>query len=86
MVVVSGSVNALIELGSVSALWSTGSRQVLLVKISLVALIAGASFLHALRLRRPCGPSDPEHAAVSDIEPALARLPICRGPQAGDLS
>jgi hypothetical protein len=51
VVVLSGSVNALIELGDITALWSTGYGQVLLIKVSLVALIAGASFWHARRLR-----------------------------------
>lgn len=46
-----GIVNALTELGRVSALWDSGYGRVLAVKIGLVALIALASYLHALRLR-----------------------------------
>jgi copper transport protein len=46
-----GLVNALIQLGRVGALWDSGYGRVLAVKISLVGLIALASYVHALRLR-----------------------------------
>lgn len=51
VVVASGLANALIELGHPSALWETGYGRILAVKIALVALIALASYCHALRLR-----------------------------------
>jgi copper transport protein len=51
VVAVAGTVNAAIELGRVSALWETGYGAVLLAKIVLVAALALASYLHALRLR-----------------------------------
>jgi copper transport protein len=51
VVVASGLANALIELGHPAALWQTGYGRVLAVKMFLVALIALASYNHALRLR-----------------------------------
>jgi len=51
VVALTGSLNALIELGRVSALWQTGYGRVLMVKVALVGLIAAASYMHALRLR-----------------------------------
>lgn len=46
-----GVLNAVIELGSLSALWQQSYGQVLIVKVALVASIAAASYLHALRIR-----------------------------------
>ncbi|MGH2386284.1 MAG: CopD family protein, partial [Candidatus Limnocylindria bacterium] len=51
VVVASGSLNALTQLGHLAALWETAYGRVLAVKIGLVALIALASYAHALRLR-----------------------------------
>lgn len=51
VVVASGSLNALAQLGRLDALWQTAYGRVLTVKIGLVALIALASYAHALRLR-----------------------------------
>lgn len=51
VVVASGLVNALIQLGEPDALWQTGYGQVLSVKVVVVAVIALASYWHALRLR-----------------------------------
>jgi hypothetical protein len=51
VVVVTGSANALIQLGRPAELWSSAYGRVLAVKIGLVALIAAASYMHALRLR-----------------------------------
>jgi len=51
VVVVSGGVNALIELGHPEALWETAYGRVLSVKIALVGAIAIVSYLHALRIR-----------------------------------
>ena len=50
-VVVTGSTNALIQLGGLEALWQTAYGRLLAVKILLVALIALASYWHAMRLR-----------------------------------
>lgn len=50
-VAVSGSTNALIQLGHVQELWQSSYGRVLAVKITLVGLIALASYLHALRIR-----------------------------------
>jgi len=46
-----GVVSLVVQLGEIAALWQTAYGRVLLVKIALVALIALASWRHALRLR-----------------------------------
>ena len=46
-----GLVSLLTQLGHVSALWQTAYGRILAVKIALVALIAVASYVHAIRLR-----------------------------------
>ncbi len=51
LVVASGGASALIELGSVAALWQTDYGRVLVVKMALVGVVAAFSFGHALRLR-----------------------------------
>lgn len=51
LVVLSGLINALIQLGAVEALWHTPYGRLLSFKVLLVALIAGASYGHAFRLR-----------------------------------
>jgi copper transport protein len=51
LVAASGLANALIQLGHPEALWQTGYGRLLAVKIAFVALIAAASYVHALRLR-----------------------------------
>ncbi|TML95259.1 MAG: hypothetical protein E6G10_28590, partial [Actinobacteria bacterium] len=51
LLVASGTVNAVIELGTPSALLDSSYGGVLLVKVSLVAIIAAISFQHAFRLR-----------------------------------
>lgn len=51
VVAVAGTVNAAIELGRISALWETSYGVVLVAKIVLVAALALASYVHALRLR-----------------------------------
>jgi len=51
IVIVTGTVSALIELGTPAALWQTAYGRVLAVKVALVTLIAAASYMHALRLR-----------------------------------
>ncbi|MDQ3678729.1 MAG: copper resistance protein CopC/CopD, partial [Actinomycetota bacterium] len=59
----SGVVSLLVQLGELNNLWQTAYGRVLLVKITLVALIALASWWHAMRLRpRLLRASDPaEH-------------------------
>lgn len=79
-VAVTGSTNALIQLGHPAALWETGYGRVLAVKIALVALIALASYVHARRLRPRllAGPSQAEarlerrHWRLLRAEPAVA--------------
>jgi copper transport protein len=61
VVALAGAVNALIELGGVSALWETGYGRVLAIKIALVAGIAGVAWRHAFRLR-PRAVSADDHA------------------------
>ena len=51
VVVLSGAVNAVIELGRASALWQTDYGRVLAVKVGLVSAMAATSYVHALRLR-----------------------------------
>jgi copper transport protein len=61
-VVVAGLANAIIQLGSVPALWNESYGRVLIVKMALVGAIALASYTHALRIRprllRASPPSD----------------------------
>lgn len=51
VVVLTGALSALIELGNIANLFQTGYGRVLLVKIAVVAVIAAASYTHAMRLR-----------------------------------
>jgi copper transport protein len=51
VVVISGLLNALIELGHPAELWQSAYGRVLAVKMGLVAAAAAISYLHALRLR-----------------------------------
>jgi copper transport protein len=51
VVATTGAVSALVQLGHLAALWESAYGRVLAVKVALVALIACASYLHALRLR-----------------------------------
>lgn len=51
IVCATGIVSLIIQLGRLDALWVTGYGRVLLVKIALVGLIAGASAFHVWRLR-----------------------------------
>lgn len=70
IVVVAGSVNAIVELGRVSDLWRTAYGATLLAKIALVALAAGAAWLHAYRLRpRLTGPG----AGMEGLRPGPAK-------------
>ncbi len=74
-----GAVNAIIELGSLTALWEQSYGQVLIVKVLLVAGILAASYLHAIRIRprllrsRLDGPvEDRRHWRLLAAEPLLA--------------
>lgn len=76
-----GLANAVIELGDPDALWQSAYGRVLAVKIALVALIALASYGHAVRLRpRLIGAGNPHpapnlerrHWRLLAVEPLLA--------------
>ena len=51
LVTTTGLVSLVVQLGRLDALWSTSYGQVLLTKMTLVALIAAASAVHVWRLR-----------------------------------
>ena len=51
VVALTGSVNALLQLGAPDEIWNSGYGRVLLAKIVLVATVALLSYLHAVRLR-----------------------------------
>ena len=68
IVIVTGTVSALIELGAPAAVWQSAYGRVLAGKVALVALIAAASYVHALRLRPRM------LAAVADAELSERRL------------
>lgn len=79
IVVVTGTVNAALELGRPSALWQTGYGLVLAVKVALVAAIAAAAWWHSARLRprllaanpHPPSASDRTHWRLLRLEPVL---------------
>lgn len=66
VVVTTGTVNSLMELGDVGALWSTAYGRVLLVKIALVLAMAAVSLAHARRLRPRVLAPRREHDAVAE--------------------
>jgi copper transport protein len=80
IVAATGLTNALIQLGHVSALWETPYGRVLAAKIVLVALVALASYGHALRLRprllaanpHPLQRAERRHWRLLGLEPWLA--------------
>jgi copper transport protein len=51
VVIATGSANALIQLGHPRELWESAYGRLLALKIGLVAVIAAASYAHALRIR-----------------------------------
>lgn len=79
VVVVSGATNAALELGHPGALLATGYGRVLALKMALVAGIASASWLHAIRLRprllaanpHPPAPLERRHWRLLRTEPIL---------------
>jgi copper transport protein len=80
VVVVSGAVNAAIELGAPRALWQTEYGVVLLVKVGLVATAAAVAYAHARRLRPALVAANPHperrvertHWTLLRAEPLLA--------------
>jgi putative copper export protein/methionine-rich copper-binding protein CopC len=80
LLVAAGLVNAVIQLGTPSALFTTGYGTVLLVKVELVALIAVASYWHAARLRPRLLAANPHpphalerrHWRLLGVEPVFA--------------
>jgi copper transport protein len=66
VVLFTGLLNALIELGKPAELWQSSYGRVLAVKMGLVAAVAVISYLHALRLR-------PRLAANPHHDPKLER-------------
>lgn len=66
VVAVSGSVGAIIQLGEPAALWQSAYGRLLAAKIAVVGVIAGLSYLHAMRLR-------PRLLAASEPAPQLER-------------
>ncbi len=77
LVSTTGLVSLVVQLGHISALWSTGYGQVLLVKVTLVGLIAVASAVHAWRLRpvlvdsQPPGRVERRHWRLVRAEPLI---------------
>lgn len=79
IVAASGALNALIQLGSIDALWTTAYGRVLALKIAFVGLIALASYRHALRLRprllagnpHPSEQLERRHWRLLSVEPWL---------------
>ncbi len=59
VVVLTGLLNALIELGSPAELWQSSYGRALAVKMGLVAAVAAISYLHALRLRPRLAAANP---------------------------
>lgn len=59
VVVLTGLLNALIELGTPAELWQSSYGRVLAVKMGLVAAVAAVSYLHALRLRPRLAAANP---------------------------
>ena len=82
IVAVTGSINALIELGALDALWRTGYGRVLAVKIVLVGAAAAVSYLHAFRLRERLIRVRPGEQMSGRIERAHRRALGCEAPLA----
>jgi copper transport protein len=59
VVLITGLLNALIELGRPAELWQSSYGRVLAVKMGLVAAVAAISYLHALRLRPRLAAANP---------------------------
>lgn len=87
IVAVAGVTEAVVELKAVQRLWTTGYGAALLVKITVVALIAAASWAHALRLRprllRAAGGtgarSERSHWRLLGLEPPLTAIVLAAG-------
>lgn len=80
VVLAAGFLNALVELGSIEALWRTSYGVVLLTKMVAVVLVAAVSYVHALRIRprllaanpQPPAALERRHWRLLRAEPALA--------------
>ena len=79
LVVLTGLVSLVTELGRLDALWTTSYGRVLAVKVSLVALVAALSAVHALRLRprllaanpHPSSRTERRHWRLVRLEPVV---------------
>lgn len=77
LVVATGMVNLVVQLGHLDALWRTGYGQVLLGKMALVGVIAACSAIHAFRLRAKItvgtasAPIERRHWALLRSEPVI---------------
>ncbi len=83
LVVVSGTVSAVIELGEPAALWQTGYGAALTVKVALVAVVAVLSYRQAIRLRpqllaakEPPRAEERRHWRLLEAEPAFGAAVI----------
>ena len=80
VVAATGLTNAVIQLGRVDAFWETSYGRVLALKVAVVALIALASYWHALRIRprllaanpHPSERLERRHWRLLSTEPLLA--------------
>ena len=87
MVLVAGVANAVIQIGSLPALWNESYGRVLIVKMALVAGIALASYNHALRnrprilraSRQPDAALERRHWRLLGIEPLLGAGVVLAG-------
>lgn len=66
VVVATGLVSALIQLGSIQALWETDYGQILVLKMALVAGMAAGSYWHAIRLRPRLIAANPHPPAAAE--------------------
>lgn len=74
LVATTGSVNALLQLGHLSQLWSSAYGRVLTLKILLVAAIAAISYVHAFRLRPRVLRDEAEGRGPDSLERTHRRL------------
>lgn len=82
IVAIAGATLAVTELRTVQRLWSSSYGTALLIKIGVVALMAAASWTHALRLRprllrataAPFGTAERRHWRLLGIEPPLTAV------------
>lgn len=75
-----GSINALIELGALNALWNTAYGRVLAVKVVLVGAAAALSYVHAFHLRARLAGVTSEQQTGSRIHAAHRRALRAQAP------